>query len=188
MEVQEESSRCGVEGMTNRYSGMYIVPKGVSGVYALKHSLGKIYIGSSYRCIYNRLKWHFVKLRRNDHVTVALQLLWNESKPEDFQQILLEECLGKDICRDRELYWKIIYEKDLLNSSLSDAAKRRWERPEYRRAVSEAARADALERHRTDGGIFSLEELTGLKSSRQIDRERNAERKDRVENDIIRTQ
>ena len=73
------------------YSGQVIQNK-TKGVYALIHKeSGRAYVGSSTRCVLNRLSVHLSKLKSCDHPTRELQKLWCESTPNDWEFRLLEE-------------------------------------------------------------------------------------------------
>lgn len=71
---------------------VYIVERYRSGVYALVHSVqGVVYVGSSARCIYNRLTWHMSKLRAGTHPSGLLQQLFSQD-PNAFSHMVLEYC------------------------------------------------------------------------------------------------
>ncbi len=66
---------------TNRYS--------VSGVYAISHELGKVYVGSSV-CIAYRWSLHRQDLEKGKHHSIRLQRSWNKYGPNSFSWEVLE--------------------------------------------------------------------------------------------------
>lgn len=146
-----------------RVAKTYIVPKGVSGVYGLRHKpSGQVYVGGSGHCIYGRFRHHFVKLRQGKHATPKLQELWNKSNPEDFEQVIFCFCVSGEV-HENEQKWILHYrERGLMLNGSPDAARKRWSNPEYRQAVSSRVREITTERW--NSGSFTG--TTGMKLER----------------------
>lgn len=86
------------------YSGQELKNR-TAGVYALVHkSSGRAYVGSSTRCVLNRLSVHLSLLKNRRHSSKELQKLWCESSPEEWEFRLLEEGHPGEN-REREEYW-----------------------------------------------------------------------------------
>lgn len=135
---------------------MYPVGYGVSGVYALLHEGNVVYVGSSKRCVYNRLTHHTWALKHNQHTSARLQQLWNEEQGEGFNWTLLEPCEPEEV-RQREAHWST--QHSVLNSrpegqpfdcsvdtkvKMREGAARRCSDPAHR----EHLRQRALRQHR----------------------------------------
>lgn len=74
------------------------------GIYAIKNKLNnKIYIGQSIN-IENRWYGHKTSLRHNKHGNKHLQNSWNKYGEDNFDFIVLEECL-EDELNEKEVYW-----------------------------------------------------------------------------------
>jgi len=86
-----------------------------SGVYVFMHTPTQSgYVGSSFTSIYNRWSWHKSRLKLGTHTCKAFQKLWNETDPEDWEFVVLEEDTENDV-RAREDFW-MSYPKVLLNT------------------------------------------------------------------------
>lgn len=86
----------------------------VSGVYAIVHSAGYAYIGSS-RNIFRRWARHARDLSAGHHKSPALLDLWRADGPEAFTFIILETCHLEDLVL-REQAWIDAF-PDLLNAT-----------------------------------------------------------------------
>jgi hypothetical protein len=93
--------RIPIRGGTSRW---YVRPRTI-GVYRLVHLPNDAcYVGSSKRCIENRLGWHLYKLRQKEHTSTALQEEFDHSVEEDWELEILELCTP-ELCYDREKFW-----------------------------------------------------------------------------------
>ena len=86
----------------------------VSGVYAIIHSAGHAYIGSS-RNVFRRWARHVSDLLAGHHKSPALLDLWRADGPEAFTFIVLETCHLEDLVL-REQAWIDAF-PDLLNTT-----------------------------------------------------------------------
>lgn len=76
-----------------------------TGVYAIKNiKNGKVYVGSSAKCLSRRMKRHRSSLVGNSHVNKHLQASWNKHGEEAFEFLVLEGCRPEE-CLAREQYW-----------------------------------------------------------------------------------
>lgn len=93
---------------------MIVKPAGsIVGVYILRHTAsGSVYLGSSKRCVGNRLSWHLAALKKGYHGSPKLMELWSATNPEEWEFVVLERC-APDECRAREAHWCIQFEKHL---------------------------------------------------------------------------
>ena len=65
---------------------------------------GKVYVGSSSRCVFKRMQGHRKCLRGNYHPNRYLQFAWNKYGSKAFGYQVLEEC-EPDLCVPREQHW-----------------------------------------------------------------------------------
>jgi group I intron endonuclease len=114
------------------------------GVYGVVHvASGQMYIGGS-TDMTGRFTHHRFMLRRGKHKCKALQDLWTRHGEESFEFRVLERC-KKDDVRSVEQRWHDNHPESLNtikgvfrtgpsgpSGPGSEAAKRRWARPEYR--------------------------------------------------------
>jgi hypothetical protein len=83
------------------------------GVYRIRYlPNGAAYVGSSKRCIANRIGWHLCQLRAGRHQP-RFQEEWDSSIESDWIVEILEEC-PPDLCREQELHW-VMQEETPLN-------------------------------------------------------------------------
>lgn len=74
-------------------SGYSTIRRNLRGVYAIVHvDEGVVYVGSTGRCIYNRLSWHTTKLRAGNHKSEGLQQLWDRYGEGSLRYVVLELC------------------------------------------------------------------------------------------------
>lgn len=77
----------------------------IKGIYTITNLVNnKIYVGSSTRCIYKRVKDHIYALKNNKHHSIHLQRAYNKYGNDNFQFEILEECEDK-YCLSQEQYW-----------------------------------------------------------------------------------
>lgn len=82
------------------------------GVYAIFNiNNNKIYVGSSYR-IHNRWGVHRYNLKNGTHHSIHLQRAWNKHQEDNFEFLILLECLKEDL---------LIWEQKFID----------WLKPEY---------------------------------------------------------
>lgn len=75
-----------------------------TGVYKILNKItGKMYIGYSTNIV-SRWYGHKSQLRRNIHKNVYLQGAWNKYGEQNFEFIILEECLKNDLCKKEYFY------------------------------------------------------------------------------------
>lgn len=114
-------------------SRFYIKP-GIVGVYRLRFiPNGAAYVGSSKRCIANRIGWHICQLRSGRHQP-RIQDEWNNSVESDWVVDILEICSPEE-CRNRELYW-VSQEETPLNEIVG----KRQHSPETKAKLKASAR------------------------------------------------
>jgi group I intron endonuclease len=78
--------------------------KNDSGIYQIESVLNnKIYIGSAIS-IKRRIKEHFIRLKRGDHVNIILQNHVNKHGLEDLDITVIEYCSKEELI-EREQYW-----------------------------------------------------------------------------------
>ena len=75
----------------------------VSGVYAIVHDSGKLYVGSAVD-VWNRNRQHTGYLRAGKHHSRHLQNAWNKYGENQFHFAVIEECRPAHLIR-REQYW-----------------------------------------------------------------------------------
>lgn len=101
--------------------GRFYVRPGVVGVYALVYiPNGALYVGSTRRCIANRIGHHLHLLRKGLH-TEIFQAEWDSSVEEDWEVRILEIC-EPSMCREREKFW--MSQHDLLMNTI--VGRRVW--------------------------------------------------------------
>lgn len=99
----------------------FFVRKYYTGVYRILYTPnGAAYIGSSKRCIANRINWHIGELRKGRHQP-KFQEEWDNGVEADWKIQILELCIP-EICRQRELFW-LLQEELPLNEIVG---KRIW--------------------------------------------------------------
>ena len=75
------------------------------GIYTITNiKTGKMYVGSSTKSVYERMRGHLRDLRENKHPNSLLQNAWNIYKEESFKFELLIDCLPEH-CLGVEQYW-----------------------------------------------------------------------------------
>lgn len=83
--------------------------KKTCGIYMVCNKInGFVYIGQSID-IDNRWKQHRRELKNNSHVNQHLQNAWNKYGKENFDFVIIEECVECDL-NDREIYWIKAYD------------------------------------------------------------------------------
>ena len=133
----------------------YVRPKTV-GVYRIVYMpSGACYVGSSARCIGNRLGWHLSKLRAGTHSSSTFQQEWNNTEESDWTVEILEIC-ASDSVRDREKHWDSLSDYPLseqydghserTKQRIRESRARYLDSDESRRILSENAKRQHAER------------------------------------------
>ena len=128
----------------------------VIGVYRIYYMPnGAEYIGSSKRCIANRLSWHLCRLRAGTHSSKTFQEEWNDTVEEDWNFEVLEICAPEEV-RFWERYWQSLSvisltEEDKprsFESKMKSSASRHryFDTPGAREILSENAKKQHAER------------------------------------------
>lgn len=127
------------------------IGRNLRGVYAIVHiDAGVVYVGSTGRCIYNRLSWHTTKLRAGEHKSDGLQGLWDRDGDDAFRYVVLELCEDH---LDAEKVWASMFD-GLMNNrvpgsyvrtnedrqKISEGRARYLDTPGARESLSERAR------------------------------------------------
>lgn len=77
----------------------------MTGVYTITNKVNnKVYVGSTSKDLFVRIKTHLNELRRNDHVNKKLQHAFNKYGEDNFEFELLEES-PPEYCVSLEQYW-----------------------------------------------------------------------------------
>lgn len=122
------------------------------GVYEIVNKVnGKRYVGSAVN-LASRWRVHRHHLRQNKHHSIALQRAWNKYGEDSFDCLLIEKCNKEDLLATEQFHLDCGYDYNsspTATSSLgirrseetkkkcSDAIKKKWQDPEYRRRVLE---------------------------------------------------
>lgn len=86
----------------------------ICGIYGIKNKVnGKMYVGSGRDCV-RRWSYHKTQLKYDRHNNGNMQEEVNKFGLDNFQFIILEECLAKELYKKEEEYMKK-YRKQLYN-------------------------------------------------------------------------
>lgn len=86
------------------------VSRRITGVYAIRNKINtKLYIGSGAVSVAQRFAQHKSSLRNNKHYSGHLQQAWNKYGEENFEFIVVEECVPED-CLILEQYYIDYYD------------------------------------------------------------------------------
>lgn len=156
----------------------YPVDQGVSGVYGVCFNGVVVYVGSSERCMNNRMSYHKALLRSGNHSSRRLQSCWDQTSPE-LTFVVIEVC-DPDVAREREAHWSRVYAETILNEwpqgterhiteeervNKRAGAQRRVEKPGHREHLSERARRQHAEGRFGDHVPMSEESRQKLSAS-----------------------
>lgn len=98
----------------------------ICGIYMIKNKVNnKIYIGQSFNIKERWAKGHIKPLEMNNHINIHLQRSWNKYGKENFEFIIIEECIISELNK-KEIFWIEFYDsfKNGYNRTLGGEGSR----------------------------------------------------------------
>lgn len=134
------------------------------GIYGIRNIINhKIYIGKTGMNFGDRWDNHKALLRNNKHDNPHLQAAWNKYGEENFEFIIIEDCVVEDL-NDKEIYWIKYYRDRDLSYNIHDGGDGGYNLGKH---LSEETKRKIGEKNRINmlGKVLSEETKEKIKNS-----------------------